>query len=413
MSPSSPPPFPPLPPYHTLLNLFQVSSSSPHAENPAAPGDIAADVAASSTAKALTLRDPSAAKAASGDPEAPARARTDFVAAYAASELSLAASKAVAANLAAAPPGAAAPRPPVTASAGAKFSALLSRMLLFHWRNTGWTNVKLYVYLFLALLFGLMYLGISDSDLSGILSKTAVALNGIAFMGIVTFNTGLTNWGDYRRVFYREKAAGYYPAPLYALSVYLAEVPSVAFNTLAYTAINYFMVGFSSNAGAFFTAYLATFLGTLWYTSLGMLFIGWLPITLLAQILGGPTTQITLLFAGVNLPKRDLPEAWKFLYEADGMAEALRLFMLPQYPTCTTPGCPTVAVGAAQLAGYSGPVLASNGAGYVVYKNDWAASRLDMTYDNRWNSLGYLVALQAGALVLIIFVYTRINHQSR
>ena len=299
-----------------------------------------------------------------------------------------------------------------------------------------------------------MYLQIDDSDLKGIISKMAVGLNGFVFMGIVSFNTALANVAANRAVFYREKAAGYYAAPAHVFSLYLSEAPFTLFVTGAFLAINCacpaahrpsatyarahagtltilphphlfpsatdFMVGFITDAGAFFTAWLATFLATLWYTYIGFWFIGWLPVVpLLAQILGGTTTQIALLFAGINLPQATFEgDGWLWLYKADGFAQALRLFLLPQYPDCSVPGCPMLLLPPNTRGPYTGyattPIATGPLAGYeYVYKNEWAAARLGLGSGARWEALGALCGSIGGTLALGLLCWTFLNHQRK
>jgi len=105
-------------------------------------------------------------------------------------------------------------------------------------------------------------------------------------------------------------------------------------------------------------------------------------------------------FAGVNLSEADFPAGWRWLYKADGFAHALRLFMLGMYEPCNTPGCPTL-------------TIVQDGVPTVVYKHAWAAARLGLSYDDRWQALGVLLAIMAGAHVLCVFFWARFNHASR
>jgi len=218
----------------------------------------------------------------------------DFVAAYAASPLRASNAAATDALLAATYANPLGVQPPRISFATA-FLLLYKRQLLFTWRNTAWTVVKLFIYAFLAIFFGLVYLKVDDSDQQGILSKTAIALNGMLFIAIISMNTGIPNWGRVRRVYYRERAARYYNGTAFALSVAYSEVPFAAFFSLLYLSVNYFMVGFNASASSFFTAYLATFLAPLWLSWIGLGMVGFFPVTLLAQIFAGVLINISIL----------------------------------------------------------------------------------------------------------------------
>jgi hypothetical protein len=160
--------------------------------------------------------------------------------------------------------------------------------------------------------------------------------------------------------------------------------------------INYFLVGFKAEAGAFFTAVLAVFSCAMWFHTLGAGFIAFFPVPLLAQIAGGPTIQISILFAGVNLARQQIPAGWRFLYDADGFAHALRLFFLPQY-----------------AGDRSALTDLSNGLPYPGGKQAYMEARLDQTADNVWKELGYLAAIVLAAMVLMTLFYAKINHQKR
>jgi hypothetical protein len=122
-----------------------------------------------------------------------------------------------------------------------QFVVLSHRMWKFMWRCTTWNSLRMFVFIFLALFFGLLYLQIDDSDQSGAFSKMAVALNGILFISIINLNTGLPNYSLLRAVFYRERGAGFYSSAAYPLSVSLCELPWTAFFCLLFLSINYFV----------------------------------------------------------------------------------------------------------------------------------------------------------------------------
>jgi hypothetical protein len=99
----------------------------------------------------------------------------------------------------------------------------------------------MFVFIFLSIFFGLLYLQIDDSDQSGAFSKMAVALNGILFISIISLNTGLPNYSRLRAVFYRERGAGYYASAAFPISVSICEIPWTLFFCMLYVCINYFV----------------------------------------------------------------------------------------------------------------------------------------------------------------------------
>jgi ABC-type multidrug transport system ATPase subunit/ABC-type multidrug transport system permease subunit len=118
---------------------------------------------------------------------------------------------------------------------------LTHRMWIFMWRCTSWNSLRMFVFVFLSIFFGLLYLQIDDSDQSGAFSKMAVALNGILFISIISLNTGLPNYSRLRSVFYRERGAGFYSSSVFPVSVSICEIPWTLFFCLLYVSINYFV----------------------------------------------------------------------------------------------------------------------------------------------------------------------------
>lgn len=161
---------------------------------------------------------------------------------------------------------AASPRPGFAVA----LATLLVRQLRYMWRATSWNGLRLFIFVFLALLFGLLYLQIDTSTQAGAFGQIATALNGLLFISIITvrvcggrgagrqsvvrctpltppsfqlqLNTSIPNFARLRPVFYREKAAQYYPAAAYPISLIIAELPWSAFFGLVFLSIYYFMV---------------------------------------------------------------------------------------------------------------------------------------------------------------------------
>ena len=298
-----------------------------------------------------------------------------------------------------------------------QFLVLTQRMWKFMWRCTTWNSLRMFVFIFLALFFGLLYLQIDDSDQSGAFSKMAVALNSILFISIINLNTGLPNYSRLRAVFYRERGAGFYSSAAYPLSVSFCEIPWTAFYCLLFLSINYFvscstlafpccsidyvpncllsvqLVGFRATAGAFFTAYLATFIAAFWFATLGLGFMGFFPVQLLANIMGGLTIQFAILFAGINISPLDL-KGWRWMYDVNGFAHALRLFFLPQFEDDTR-------------------LIPDPRGKFLMTKEQFVERQLGQAASNKWDDLGWLMLILSGAWILMVLFYVRINHQRK
>ena len=337
-----------------------------------------------------------AAKAAAAEAtiallEAPAASGGAVADAYAASPLSVATKAELAALVARKTP-----LPPALArpSFVRALAALLYRNAAFSWRNTAANSLRLFVFMVLSIFFGLVYRHVDDSTYSGAFSKYAVALNGLLFLSIINLNTTIPVVFRNRAIFYRERSSGTYSAAAYPLSNLLIEVLWSGAFALIFTAINYNLVGFRPDARAFFVAYLATFLSGVWFATLAMGFVAFFPFALLCNIAGGVTVQISILFAGVNLTRAELPGGWTFLYDADGFAHALRVYFLPQYDSDNT-----IIQGAS-------PAL-------TMTRSAFSLAQLGVGPSELGNEVGKLVAIVLGAAVLMVIFTVRVNHQRR
>ena len=153
------------------------------------------------------------------------------------------------------------------------------------------------------------------------------------------------------------------------------------------------MVGFRASADSFFTAWIATSIAAFWFATIGLGFIGFFPVQLLANIFGGLTIQFAILFAGINISPLDL-KGWRWMYDVNGFAHALRLFFLPQYEGDTR-------------------LIALRGGQAYITKQDFAEKQLGQASVNKWDDLGWLILILAGAWILMVVFFVRINHQKK
>ena len=70
----------------------------------------------------------------------------------------------------------------------------------------------------------------------------------MAFASVTFFSTGVALNFENRVVYYRERAAGYYPSFAYSLSILVAELPYVLFFTLVNVSIAYWIVSLNTAA---------------------------------------------------------------------------------------------------------------------------------------------------------------------
>lgn len=258
------------------------------------------------------------------------------------------------------------------------------RQMVDLWRGT-YMSSRLYVFLFLALLFGVTYYKVDDSDVPGVIAKIAILYASAGFLGITSLTTGLPYRFRMRPVFYREKAAGFYRPLAYALTLIVMELPWTAFFALLVQSISYFMIGYRVDASAFFQFVLGTAMVVTYFLGVSNAFSALMPNIQIAQILMGVAISIIMLFAGLFIRVGAMPRPWVWMNAIDGLTHGLRFNALPQFP-CTASACPTV-----------------SSFGATMPQKAFVEMYLGQTYEDRWASFGWLMLI-IGVLSVVTLV---------
>ncbi|XXG85868.1 hypothetical protein AAC387_Pa11g0879 [Persea americana] len=127
-----------------------------------------------------------------------------------------------------------------------------------------------------------------------------------------------------RTVFYREKAAGMYSPFPYAAAQGLIEIPYIAFQTVLYGVITYFMVNFERTAGKFFLYLVFMFLTFAYFTFYGMMAVGLTPSQHVAAVVSSAFYSLWELLSGFLVPKPNIPGWWIWFYYISPVAWTLR-----------------------------------------------------------------------------------------
>ena len=182
-------------------------------------------------------------------------------------------------------------------------------------------------------------------------------------------------------------------------------MPWITALALGYVSVTYFMFGFKSDASVFFEYWFGHVLIGIYFSTLAQFYAPLLPSPAVASILAGVTTSFVILFSGVFLSVSDLRGnaaglGWAFMYYLDGLAHILRLEALPVF-FCAGADCPTV------------NIVAPDGTQQQLFTYDYVSGRLGMTYERRWEALGWTVLIIAFFRVLSILAYRKVNHTRR
>jgi ABC-type multidrug transport system ATPase subunit/ABC-type multidrug transport system permease subunit len=281
-----------------------------------------------------------------------------------------------------------------------QFSQVLARLYQNYWRNTEFTIRRWTFMTFLGILFGLVYLQISDGDQGGIISKVSVQFMTLAFTGVLNSATALPVAYRNRGVFYREQASTMYSPLAYSLSMGLVELPFIAVGSILFVTPYYFLVGFVASAGSFFRYLLAHYLVGLCFNFMGQFWISAAPNIIVANILQGVGFNFLILLSGLTIQAGLIPAGWKWVYYMTWLNKGLIATNISQYSSNTE---------TAKI------VDAANGSLVDQPKAQFVSDYLDvsLTTANYWRYIGWLILSLVALRILVALAISKINHLKR
>ncbi|KAF3790908.1 Pleiotropic drug resistance protein 3 [Nymphaea thermarum] len=175
-----------------------------------------------------------------------------------------------------------------------------------------------------------------ESSLFQDTQQSLFTILGAMFVG--TLMTGINNCSTVlpfvateRIVLYREKFAGMYSSPAYAVAQVAIEIPYVLLQAIIFGTITYAAIGFQRSAYKIFWYFFVKFITLLYYTYLGMLMVSLTPNVQVAAILSSVFYTMLSLFSGFLIPGPQIPKWWIWLYWATPTNWTLRGLFTSQY----------------------------------------------------------------------------------
>lgn len=284
---------------------------------------------------------------------------------------------------------------PSSSRYAAPFLRQVAALCVRHWREVlrqrDFTAVRLVIYLFLGVFFGIIWFQIASTldTQSAVHSAVGVIVSNAAFLAIVTFTSSAPVYALLRPVFYREKAAAYYRPEAYVTALMLTELPVLALMCLMFLAINYPMIGFVWTAPAFFSYAIGIFCIMVNFLWLAQAFILVMPTLQLAQILSGLMFSLQLLFSGLYIPVTSM-KGWFWFYYATGISHSARFLTVLQGHCYDPPNCPSITL------------LSASGPPQRVRVEDYMSSLAGTNYEARWEDLGWLTFISAVFVVALL-----------
>ncbi|CAK5120289.1 unnamed protein product [Aphanomyces euteiches] len=194
-----------------------------------------------------------------------------------------------------------------------QFQYVLLRYFRMYWRTPTYNLTRVMLSVFLAVLFGLIFLSVDYTTYSGVVGGSGMVFMTTVFVGIIAFNSIVPITVEERASYYRERASQTYNALWYFLAGTIVEIPYVLVTTLIFTVIFYPFVGFSGSVGDVIIYWLLLSLYSIFNVYMGQLFAFALPTIDVAMSIGALVNSIFILFMGFSPPTSAIPKGYKWL----------------------------------------------------------------------------------------------------
>ncbi|KAK7392996.1 hypothetical protein VNO78_21446 [Psophocarpus tetragonolobus] len=187
-----------------------------------------------------------------------------------------------------------------------------------YWRNPQYNAIRLFVTIFIGVIFGLIYWdkGKKTQKEQDLLNLLGAMYASVFFLGASNTSTVQPVVAIERTVLYRERAAGMYSELPYAIGQVAIEVIYVAIQSLVYTIILYWMIGFEQHVENFLWFYYFIFMSFMYFTLYGMMTVALTPNYQIAAIVMSFFISFWNLFSGFLIPRTQIPIWWRWYYWA-------------------------------------------------------------------------------------------------
>ncbi|RAW21128.1 hypothetical protein PC110_g22429, partial [Phytophthora cactorum] len=207
------------------------------------------------------------------------------------------------------------------------------RFIQMYWRTPSYSLTRMYLALFLAMVFGLIFVDVDYASYSGLNSGVGMVFVAALFQAMMTFQSVLPLACSERASFYRERAAQTYNALWYFVGSTLAEIPYCFISGALFTVVYYPFVGFTGfGTGVLF--WLAISLMVLMQVYMGMMFAYAMPSEEVAAIIGLMFNAIFMMFMGFSPPAYSIPSGYTWLYKISPLRFPLSIMEALVFADC-------------------------------------------------------------------------------
>eukprot|EP00644_Phytophthora_capsici_P007709 jgi/Phyca11/530299/estExt2_fgenesh1_pm.C_PHYCAscaffold_610001 len=262
---------------------------------------------------------------------------------------------------------------------------LTKKQQLTYWRNPQYNFMRMFLFPLFAIIFGTTFYQLSAASVKKINSHIGLIYNSMDFIGVINLMTVIEVTCAERAVFYRERMSNYYGPLPYSLSLWFAEVPYLILVITLFVTTEYWLVGWSHNAGDFFFFMFIFYLYTSVCTYVGQWMSALMPNEKVANVAVGALSCLFNLFSGFLLPRTAMKPGYKWF----------------QY---VMPSSYSLSALAGILLGDNQDIISVTAKN--VTKNMTVAAFVDKTYDFRpGKKYEFMVGLLVFWVVLQVFIY--------
>jgi len=210
---------------------------------------------------------------------------------------------------------------------------LMQRFFRMYWRTPTYNLTRYGSSIFLAVLFGIIFVGKDYDSYSGLNSGVGMVFMASFFNAMIAYQSVLPLASVERASFYRERAAQTYNAFYYWLGAFVVEIPYVVLCSFVFMVIFYPFVGFTSVKGGVIS-WIAQTLLILMNTYMGQMCAYALPSEEVANIIGVLVISIFSLYLGFSPPAYAIPSGYKWLYDIAPQRFALSILVAVVFADC-------------------------------------------------------------------------------
>ncbi|CAF1440836.1 unnamed protein product [Rotaria magnacalcarata] len=269
-------------------------------------------------------------------------------------------------------------------STKSRFSEILyvaQRTLRNVYRNPALITMQTFVPTFLAVLIGLIYLKVDNSESVGVPNRMG-AIFFIVVNQVMSNLSAIELFIKERALFIHENASGYYHVSTYFIAKLICDliplriIPSIIFSTIVY-----FMIGFQSSVAKFFIFYLAIFLTTTCGASICFLSSASVKVFGVANLLAAMSFVLMMIFGGFLVVVSSVGKYLSWIKWVSLFRYAINIITINEFEGLEI--CPRNNPNNCTM---SGTYVINNDA-HIQYNNDWDLwyNFVALTYENWFN----------------------------